>query len=105
MEINELFIRNLKKLRKIKGFTQEKLAEKCGAAYPYIRQLECGNRSPSFSFIGKIASALEIEPYQLFYDESAKVQPMQEKRIKSIRAKLIETLSSDVENAFEELKK
>ena len=87
------------------GLSQEKLAEKCNTGHSYIRQLECGKGHPSFAFIVKIAAALQIEPYQLFYDEAAKGESMQTKRIKSIKAKLIETLSSDVEAAFEELKK
>ena len=72
MDLNAPFIQNLKKWRKIIGFSQKKLAEKCGAGHSYIRQIESGNRSPSFAFIGKIADALQIEPYQLFYDDTLK---------------------------------
>ena len=105
MDLDRLFIYNLKKWRKIKGFTQEKLAEKCDTGHSYIRQLECGQGHPSFVFIARIAAALQIEPYQLFYDEAAKGQSMQLELVKSIQTKLIQTLSSDVEDAFEELKK
>jgi transcriptional regulator with XRE-family HTH domain len=72
MELNQLFILNLKRWRKAMCISQKDLAEKCGTAHSYIRQLESGNGHPSFTFIGKIASALQIEPYQLFYDETAK---------------------------------
>ena len=103
--MDRLFIQNLKKWRKIMGISQEKLAEKCDTAHSYIRQIECGIRSPSFAFLGKIAEALEIEPYQLFYDEAAQGQSMQKKRIKSIQAKLIESVSQDIQAAFDELRK
>ena len=105
MDMNRLFIQNLKKWRKISGISQEKLAEKCGTAHSYIRQIECGNRNPSFAFIGKIARALEIEPHQLFYDDAAQGQSMRVKRMKSIQTKLMETLSGDIQAAFDELKK
>jgi transcriptional regulator with XRE-family HTH domain len=58
-------------------------------AHSYIRQLESGKGHPSFSLIGKIANALQIEPYQLFYDETAKNgQSMKIKHMKSIQAKI-----------------
>ena len=105
MDLDRIFIKNLKKWRKIMGLSQEKLAEKCNTGHSYIRQLESGNGHPSFAFIGKIARALEIEPYQLFYDEAAQGQSMRVKRMKSIQTKLMETLSSDIQAAFDELKK
>ena len=105
MDMNQLFIQNLKKWRKIMGLSQEKLAEKCNTAHAYIRQIECGNRCPSFAFIGKIANALHIEPYQLFYDEAAAPgQSAYAKRMESIRTKLLETVSNDIQAAFDELK-
>ena len=102
--MNRLFIHNLKKWRKIQGNSQEKLAEKCNVAHAYIRQIECGNRCPSFALIGKIADALEIEPYQLFFDEEAQGQPMRTRRLKSIQTKLLEAVSGDIQAAFDELK-
>jgi len=71
MDIDRLFIHNLKKWRKNRGISQKTLAERCNAAHSYIRQIESGRGHPSFIFIGKLAHALNIEPYQLFYDESA----------------------------------
>ena len=104
MDINRLFIFNLKKWRKIRGISQKELAEKCDAAHSYIRQIECGNRYPSFAFIGKIANALDIEPYQLFYDDTAKSsRPSQMKRIDDIQTKLLKTVASDIHGAFDEL--
>jgi transcriptional regulator with XRE-family HTH domain len=106
MDLNRLFILNIKKWRKSKGFSQKELAEKCDAAHSYIRQLESGNRCPSFAFIGKIADALEIEPYQLFYDDAAKTnRPAHIKHAESIQTKLQEAVVNDIQAAFDELKK
>jgi len=71
MEIQVLFAGNMKKYRKLAKITQEKLAELCNTDYRYIGQIETGRRHPSLKFIGKIATALSIEPYLLFYAETS----------------------------------
>jgi len=68
MEIQAVFAENMKKYRKQAKITQEKLAELCNTDYRYIGQIETGRRYPSLEFIGKIAAALNIAPYLLFYD-------------------------------------
>jgi len=70
MSLQDIFMCNLKKYRKNAGLTQEKLAELCSSDPCYIRQIEIGRRFPSVTFIEKIASALNIMPYLLFYEES-----------------------------------
>ena len=70
MGIQSLFAENMRKYRKKAKLTQEKLAEKCGTDHRYIGQIETGLRCPSLDFVEKIASALNIAPYSLFYDES-----------------------------------
>ena len=61
---------NLRKYRKQAELTQEKLAELCDTNPRYIGQIETGLRFPSLVYIEIIAKALNIEPYQLFYDET-----------------------------------
>ena len=105
VELNQLFILNLKKWRKTRGFSQKKLAEKCKTGHSYIRQIESGNRCPSFAYIGKIAGALQIEPYQLFYNEAAKsAKPEHVKCLETVQKKLLESVASDIKGAFTELK-
>jgi transcriptional regulator with XRE-family HTH domain len=105
MDLTQLFIHNLKKWRKNMGLSQEKLAERCNTSHSYIRQLESGVGHPSFTFIGKIAAALKIEPYQLFYNETAKsYETARTKHIESIEKKLLETVSNDIQTAFNEFK-
>jgi transcriptional regulator with XRE-family HTH domain len=70
MELQQIFMANLKKRRKQLGFTQEKLAEMCNTDPCYIRQIEIGRRFPSLQYIERIAKALNIAPYRLFYDEN-----------------------------------
>jgi transcriptional regulator with XRE-family HTH domain len=70
MGLQQIFMSNLKKRRKQLGFTQEKLAEMCNTDPCYIRQIEIGRRFPSLRYIERIAEALNIAPYRLFYDEA-----------------------------------
>lgn len=70
MYILTVFSNNMKKYRKQANLSQEKLAELCNTDFRYIGQIETGRRCPSLEFVEKIASALNIPPYRLFYDEA-----------------------------------
>jgi transcriptional regulator with XRE-family HTH domain len=69
MELKQVFIKNLKKFRKTRGFSQMKLAELCDTAPSYIGEIEIGRRFPSLKLIEKIGRILEVEPYRFFIDE------------------------------------
>jgi len=69
MTLQQIFIANLKKIRKERGFSQMTLSEKCDTTSNYIGQIEMGRRIPSFEKIEKIAAALEIPIYELFMYE------------------------------------
>lgn len=66
-DIKEIFAANLKENRKKKGFTQEKLAEIADISLRYIAMLELGKGFPSGDMVEKLAKALNIQAYQLFY--------------------------------------
>jgi transcriptional regulator with XRE-family HTH domain len=71
MGLQQLLMANMKKRRKQLGLTQEKLAEMCDTDACYIRQIEIGYRNPSLEYLERIANALDIEPYLLFYNETS----------------------------------
>ncbi len=53
--------KNVKKFRKIKGWTQQRLAEKAGLSYTAITTLEQGiAKQPTIQTIIKLADAFEI---------------------------------------------
>lgn len=52
--------------RKLRNFSQEKLAECCGFHPTYIGQIERGQKNASMESIAKIASALQVPLSQLF---------------------------------------
>ncbi|WP_306010524.1 helix-turn-helix domain-containing protein [Bacillus sp. MMSF_3328] len=69
MNYRSILGKNIHKHRKIKGISQEKLAEDCSLHRTYIGAVERGERNISIDNIEKIAIALEIDIKQLFEDE------------------------------------
>ncbi len=66
--IQKSFGSGLRKLRKVKGLSQEALAFACELDRSYIGQVERGERNISLINIYKIASALEVPVKELFND-------------------------------------
>jgi len=70
MHLKDVFIKNLRRIRRERGITQAELAEKCGSETSYIGQIEIGNRFPSLELIEKFADVLKIKPHLFFFIES-----------------------------------
>ncbi|MDR1802506.1 MAG: helix-turn-helix domain-containing protein [Treponema sp.] len=68
--IKEILAANLKENRRKKGLTQEKLAEKADISLRYLAMLENGDSFPSGETLEKLAEALDIQAYELFYPSS-----------------------------------
>ncbi len=64
--LQKTFGRNLRKYRKDRGLSQEKLAELCELHWTYIGSVERGERNISLQNIKKIADALEVKISDLF---------------------------------------
>lgn len=60
------FGKRLRKVRKLAGMTQEKLAEATRLSTTFIGLLEIGQRRPSIKTLQKIASALKVDMKDLF---------------------------------------
>jgi len=58
--------RNVQKMRKKSGLTQEQLAEKIGKSATWVGYIESGYRIPNLKLLYKIASALGIKVSDLF---------------------------------------
>jgi transcriptional regulator with XRE-family HTH domain len=81
MTLQQLFIANLKKVRKERGLSQMTLSEKCDSNSNYIGQIEMGLRIKKKKKIEKIASALGIPSYALFACET--VEKGEGKKVKT----------------------
>lgn len=58
--------KNIAKQRKVRGITQQELADKLETARAYIGHIEQGIKSPSLETVEKIAKALKAEVKDLF---------------------------------------
>ncbi|MGC9997283.1 MAG: helix-turn-helix transcriptional regulator [Terriglobia bacterium] len=61
------FGRALRKHRKVKGLTQEKLAELSGLHFTYVGSVERGERNVSIKSINSLIRALDLS-YSEFFD-------------------------------------
>jgi transcriptional regulator with XRE-family HTH domain len=93
MNLKEIFILNLKRIRKERGMSQMTLSRLCDTTTNYIGQIEMGRRIPSFDKIEQIAAVLEIPANKLFECEE------KEEKIDKPKAKLyLEKMPSKVRN-------
>lgn len=72
MDVNRniLLGKKIKEIRKMRGLTQDYLAEKVGIDAKHLSRIECGKNSLSLNLLYKICTVLNIEPCSLF-DNSA----------------------------------
>ena len=73
MDMRKLVGRNFERLRREKGFTQEKFAEISGFTQQYVSGLERGRRNPTVVTLFHLANALGVSHIDL-------VQPDDEAR-------------------------
>lgn len=66
MEILINIGKNIRKYRKYKGYTQEKLAEKVCLSNSYISDIECGKINVPTLTLADICDVLDIELYKIF---------------------------------------
>jgi len=65
-EIKASLGKNIKKLRALRRYSQEELAEKADISIIYLSSIERGKKFPKPAILGKIAEGLEVEVYELF---------------------------------------
>jgi transcriptional regulator with XRE-family HTH domain len=66
MSLRRIVARNLKRLRKERGLSQEELADLAGLNRNYIGMIERQENAATVDTLEALAKALEIEPARLF---------------------------------------
>ena len=51
---------NVKRIRKVKGLTQQALADRVGIQRVYVAKIEGGVKTPSLQMLEKLARALKV---------------------------------------------
>lgn len=60
MELNRAVAENIKRIRKTKKLSMERLAEQAGVSRSMLGQIERGEANPSVALLGKLAAALKV---------------------------------------------
>ena len=96
MGLDRLVIDNIKRIRKEKGISQEKLAEACNTATSYIGLMEIYKNVPKLSTIERIADALGVDPLALFAD-TPKLTTEQETQIQEKKRKILTIIDKELD--------
>jgi transcriptional regulator with XRE-family HTH domain len=68
MRLGQIFGRNVRRLRKERGLSQEALADEVGLAVTYVGQIERGQRNPTLDVVERFAEVLSVEAVQLLVE-------------------------------------
>ena len=95
-ELNDIYIQNIKRLRKANDFSQEILAEKAGISPSFLSDIENGKKWGSFETLVALANALEVEPYELLLPPQTSIS-YDTKRTKDLMNRLRKNLGEVVD--------
>lgn len=96
MRIEHIVIDNIRRIRREKGISQEKLAEYCDTSTSYIGLMEIYKNIPKLSTIEKIAKVLNVPVQTLFIDENE--QEVITPELKTIiKKELLNTMSDKID--------
>ena len=96
-EIRSIFGSNLKRYRNYRKFSQAELAEKLNISIPFLSDVENGRKWISPVTLVKFASALNIEPYELFKPENS-ISPEITTALTNWSNDIVEAVSQTVKN-------
>lgn len=94
-ELRECLSLNLKKYRKIKGWSQFELAEKAEISEQTVNSIEGLRLWPSDKTLAKLANVLEVEMYRLFVPQTLAMQSETISELKHAVVKTVEMLVHD----------
>ena len=84
MELNRAVAENIKRIRKSKKLSMERLAAESGVSRSMLGQIERGEANPSVAILGKLAAALKV-PAELENDDFVSLAQYREVDTKPVR--------------------
>lgn len=69
MELRRTVARNLKRLRREKGMSQEELADRADINRNYVGMIERSENAATVDMLEKLAEALGAKPIEFFHEE------------------------------------
>jgi transcriptional regulator with XRE-family HTH domain len=103
--IKEILAANLKENCRKSGLTQEKLAEMADMSLHYLATLELGKNFPSGEMVEKLAKALNIQAFQLFYPTATTegaLLHLEQSIVTNIEKIVSDTIKQTVKEALED---
>ena len=100
MYLERLVIDNIKRIRKEKGVSQEKLAEACNTATSYIGLMEIYKNVPKLSTIERIAKALDVDPLEFFKDKN-KIPMEKEIEVQNKKKSILLLFEKELDNILQ----
>lgn len=67
--LRDILAKNMRRLRAIRGLTQEALAYDCGINRTYLSAIERSERNVSIDNVARIAKGLQVEPWKLLKND------------------------------------
>lgn len=67
----------LRALRRARGFTQERLAERAGLSYKFVGEIERGQGNPTLATLVALAEALDVDVVDLFGPAETRQAPLE----------------------------
>lgn len=96
MYLERLVIDNIRRIRKEKGISQEKLAEACNTATSYIGLMEIYRNVPKLSTIERIAKALDVDPL-IFFQETRNIPENLKMEIQNKKKSILLYLEKEID--------
>lgn len=95
--IQKLLAANLKDARNKLGWSQQKLAERCGISTSFVGEMEIGRKFPSPKNLQLLSDALGLKPYQLFFDQQDWTKFDRFQTLSQFSVTLKERLAADID--------
>lgn len=73
IELGNLYGENIKRIRQMKGMSQDILSERAEISPGFLSEIENHKKIGTFDTLAKIAEALEVEPYELLLPQNSAV--------------------------------
>ena len=102
MNIEHIVIDNIRRIRKEKGISQEKLAEYCDTSTSYIGLMETYKNIPKLSTIERIANVLNVPVQSLFLsDDEVPEERITQELKEVIKKELLLTMSDKIDELMD----
>ena len=73
MDRKTLVGQRIRKLRRLRGLSQEALADRAATSAKYLSRIEIGNENPTIDLLFRLADSLNVEPYEMLYFENGEI--------------------------------